>query len=196
MPTKFDAILCRSSRCSPVSIKTRSEIGLQARNRRVAPHGFSCSLNKSPVAKSDTVSLECRHAFHFLEPLPDEFHGTFVVHKVVLADSIFPFKPACSRCAGFQPKEFYRRDAKRDFESPHLIVNRSLFCLQQILDLRSVVSWSYIHSDGLYHNSRLNIKGTRLAAQLSFDEAPESAKGNSSSILKIAGRSSITVDTY
>ena len=92
-----------------------------------------------------TVSLECRHAFHFLEPLPDEFHGTFVVNQVVLADSIFPFEFTGLPRALFQPKELNRRDAKRDFESPHLVVNRSLLVFQQVLDLCSLVSRPYVH---------------------------------------------------
>ncbi len=89
--------------------------------------------------------LECRHACQLLEPLSDDFHRTFVVHKVILADSILPLNFARPRCADFQPKEFYRRDSKRDFESLHLIVNRSLPGCQQVLDLRSSLSRSYIH---------------------------------------------------
>ncbi len=103
------------------------------------------SACSGPSYLSGTVSLESRHAFHFLEPLPDEFHGTFVVNQVVLADSIFPFEFTGLPRALFQPKELNRRDAKRDFESPHLIVNRSLLCIQQVLDLRSGLSWSCVH---------------------------------------------------
>ena len=74
--------------------------------------------------------LECRHAVQLLEPLSDDFHRTLNMHKVILADSILPLKCPWPRCAGFQPKEFYRRDSKRDFEPPHLIVNRSLLGFQ------------------------------------------------------------------
>ena len=89
--------------------------------------------------------LECRHAVELLEPLSDDFHRTLNMHKVILADSILPLQCPWPRCAGSQPKEFYRRDSKRDFESPHLIVNRFLLGFQQVLDLRSSLSRSYIH---------------------------------------------------
>ena len=58
--------------------------------------------------------LDCCNAVHFLEPLSDKLHSSFVVNKVIFSDSVFPHILSSSLCARLQTKELDACYAKRD----------------------------------------------------------------------------------
>jgi hypothetical protein len=104
--------------------------------------------------------LDCCNAVHFLEPLSDKLHSSFVVNKVIFSDPVFPHVFSSSLCARLQTKELDACYAKRDFESTDLIVDCPLLAFEQSVYLRASLALSYIHGCGDYHNSRLNSKET------------------------------------